>query len=103
MTHTQRQALQGRTLPGPNTHSAQSELTHVRIDKKHGKVAASKRASTRGPSRSGMHTPTPILGNCSEPALCMPASSPTVDAKMQSQMDDYMAEIKKLANTVRNK
>ena len=30
-------------------------------------------------------------------------SSPTVDAKMQSQMDDYMAEIKKLANTVRNK
>ena len=30
-------------------------------------------------------------------------SSPTVDAKMQSQMDDYMAEIKKIANGVRTK
>jgi len=30
-------------------------------------------------------------------------SSPTVDAKMQSQMDDLMAEIKKMANTVRSK
>ena len=30
-------------------------------------------------------------------------SSPTVDSKMQSQMDDLMAEIKKMANTVRSK
>ena len=30
-------------------------------------------------------------------------SSPNVDQKMQSQMDDYMAEIKKVANSVRTK
>ena len=30
-------------------------------------------------------------------------SSPNVDQKMQSQMDDYMAEIKKIANGVRSK
>ena len=30
-------------------------------------------------------------------------SSPTVDKSMQSQMDDYMAEIKKIANGVRSK
>ena len=30
-------------------------------------------------------------------------SSPTVDKQMQSQMDDYMAEIKKIANGVRSK
>jgi len=30
-------------------------------------------------------------------------SSPTVDRSMQSQMDDYMAEIKKIANGVRSK
>ena len=30
-------------------------------------------------------------------------SCPTVDRAMQSQMDDYMAEIKKVANSVRTK
>ena len=30
-------------------------------------------------------------------------SSPNVDQKMQSQMDDYMADIKKVANSVRTK
>ena len=30
-------------------------------------------------------------------------SSPSVDPKMQAQMDDLMAEIKKLANSVRSK
>jgi len=30
-------------------------------------------------------------------------SSPNVDQKMQSQMDDYMADIKKVANSVRSK
>ena len=30
-------------------------------------------------------------------------SSPSVDPKMQAQMDDLMAEIKKMANSVRSK
>ena len=30
-------------------------------------------------------------------------SSPAVDPKMQASMDDYMAEIKKIANSVRSK
>ena len=72
MTHTQRQALQGLPLPGPNTRSAQNEFPHVRIDAKHHEVAASKRASTRGPHAQEDSRPR---GPLSMPSACT-ASSP---------------------------